>query len=259
MHSPAFVPAAAQAERSDAQDVVELEPTDANALSMLDWSYDNFPPAPAMADAGSPSHDASPTMMRPAPVFRDDPTERAAALADEDPTNVQQALEDGDPTNVQPSLVEGDVLASLTYEAPEQEPGIVVEEGIADEDSVEIEIDAVALEQELGQELEPATGAANRISRSKTCSAEEESETVRSPALSPQPPTVAVAPPPPLRPRRRRPQPRLRRSRKKMTAPTSMPKSQRSSAKKPPSCSRPPITRCHPGSRIAATPRWSSS
>src|SRR4029434_3518472 len=74
-------------------EVVELEPTDANALSMLDWSYDNFPPAPALADAGSPSHDASPTIMRPAPVFRDDPTERAAALPDTEPTNVQKALE----------------------------------------------------------------------------------------------------------------------------------------------------------------------
>ena len=34
-------------------DVVELEPTDANALSMLDWSYDNFPPAPAIPDDGA--------------------------------------------------------------------------------------------------------------------------------------------------------------------------------------------------------------
>src|SRR4029453_7644505 len=91
-------------------------------------------------------------------VFRDRPPERTEALvamesADEDPTNVQKALDDGDPTNVQAALVEGDVLSSLTYEAPEEETGIVVEEGNAD-DSVEIEIDAVALEQEL--ELEPA-------------------------------------------------------------------------------------------------------
>ncbi|MGH8236103.1 MAG: hybrid sensor histidine kinase/response regulator, partial [Steroidobacteraceae bacterium] len=163
--------------------------------SMLDWSYDNFPPAPAMADAGSPAHDASPTMMRPAPVFRDDPTGRAAALVDEDPTNVQQALADGDPTNVQPALVAGDVLASLTYEAPEA-TGIVVEERIADEDSIEIEIDAVALEQELGQGLEQQPAPEPDLALEDVFG-EEASETVRSPALSPQPPAVAVAPPPP--------------------------------------------------------------
>ena len=120
MHSPSPASAAAGNGEDDAAvEVVELEPTDANALSMLDWSYDNFPPAPAVVDDVSPSHDSSPTMMRLAPNF-DDPTQRAEALPDADPTNVQQALEDGDPTNVQPSLVEGDVLASLTYEAPER-------------------------------------------------------------------------------------------------------------------------------------------
>ena len=125
MQSPSPVTTAKAAAESAAEDagveVIEMEPTDANALSMLDWSYDNFPPAPAMADASSPSHDASPTIMRPAPMFRDDPTARAEALPDTEPTNVQQALEDGDPTNVQQALVEGDILASLTYEAPQEE------------------------------------------------------------------------------------------------------------------------------------------
>ena len=194
----AAMAAAATREPDSGVEVVELEPTDANALSMLDWSYDNFPPAPATADTGSPSHDASPTMMRPAPVFRDDPTERTEALvamgsADEDPTNVQKALDDGDPTNVQAALVEGDVLSSLTYEAPEEETGIVVEEGNAD-DSVEIEIDAVALEQELEPEPAPEPEPVFAV---EDLLAEEESETVRSPALTPQAPAVAVAPPPP--------------------------------------------------------------
>ena len=115
---------------------------------------------------------------------------------------MQQALEDGDPTNVQPSLVEGDVLASLTYEAPEEEPGIVVEEGLLDDESVEIEIDAVALEQQLEQELEqqpePETARAP-VFAVEDLLAEEEHETVRSPELSPQPAPVAVAPPPPHR------------------------------------------------------------
>ncbi len=119
MQSPALAPAPRMAAVAE---VVELEPTDASALSMLDWSYDNFPPVPAVAAASSPAHDASPTIMRPAPVFHDAPTARTEALADADPTNVQQALEDGDPTNVQPAL----------------------EEGPSEEESVEIEIDAEA-------------------------------------------------------------------------------------------------------------------
>ncbi len=156
LHSPAL----ARAEEV-AGGVVELEPTDASALSMLDWSYDNFPPAPAIADERSPSHDQSPTMMRRAPVFPDDPTARVEALADADttdaePTNVQRALEDGDPTNAQPSLVEGDVLASLAYEAPQEEAGMVVENVLI----------------------------------------EEESETVRSAELSALPAIAAAAPPP---------------------------------------------------------------
>jgi chemosensory pili system protein ChpA (sensor histidine kinase/response regulator) len=188
MQTRAVAPAAATA----TADVIELEPTDANALSMLDWSYDNFPPAPPVVDDRSPTHDMSPTMMRPLPVFRDDPTARAAALADEAPTNVQRALEDGDPTNVQPALVEGDVLASLTYEAPQesgdQDSGIVVEE--TDQDaSVEIEIDAAAFEPQ----PEPAIDVIEDLL------AEEESETVRSPSLAAvaPPPVVAAAPPPP--------------------------------------------------------------
>ncbi|HET9448846.1 MAG TPA: Hpt domain-containing protein, partial [Steroidobacteraceae bacterium] len=210
MQSPA--PTAAHAAAGNGEDdvaveVVELEPTDANALSMLDWSYDNFPPAPAVADDASPSHDSSPTMMRRAPNF-DDPTERSLELPDTDPTNVQQALADGDPTNVQPALVEGDVLASLTYEAPEEESGILVEE-TAEDDSVEIEIDAVALEQELEQQPEPETSREPAFNIEDLL-AEEEHATVRSPALSPQlpaavappppppPPVVAVAPPPPV-------------------------------------------------------------
>ena len=52
MHSPApataAMAAAGNGEDDAAVEVVELEPTDANALSMLDWSYDNFPPAPAV-------------------------------------------------------------------------------------------------------------------------------------------------------------------------------------------------------------------
>jgi chemotaxis protein histidine kinase CheA len=245
---------AATAEEDSGVDVVELEPTDANALSMLDWSYDNFPPAPAIANEASPSHDASPTIMRPAPVFRDDPTARAEALLDTEPTNVQKALEDGDPTNVQPSLVEGDVLASLTYEAPE-EAGIVVEEGLPEEESVEIEIDAAAFEQQLEQEPEPELEPAITV---EDLLAEEDSDTVRSPSLSPQAPPVAVAPPPPVA--QVAPAPAVRRSRKKrMTASTSIPKSPRSSARKRSSCSTPPITRCLRGSRIAPTTRWSSS
>jgi chemosensory pili system protein ChpA (sensor histidine kinase/response regulator) len=186
MHTPALAPAtAAGAAAAATAEVVELEPTDANALSMLDWSYDNFPPAPV--DDRSPTHDLSPTMLRPLPVFQDDPTGKSEALADEAPTNVQRALEDGDPTNVQPSLVEGDdVLASLTFEAaPEEVPqdsGIVVEEMVDHEASVEIEIDAAAFQQ---PEPEP------------------EHETVRSVALAavepppPAPAVVAAAPPPP--------------------------------------------------------------
>src|SRR5262249_31906773 len=147
MQVPAVAAAAAPAATAEeaSEEIVELEPTDANALSMLDWSYDNFPPAPVVA-AGSPSHDMSPTIMRPLPVFSDDPTATAEALEDAEPTNVQQALGDGDTTNVQALLVEGDVLASLTYEAPQaesaEEGGIVVEETPADEASMEIEIDA---------------------------------------------------------------------------------------------------------------------
>ncbi|HKR37446.1 MAG TPA: Hpt domain-containing protein [Steroidobacteraceae bacterium] len=182
--APAVAAAAPAASAASAEeggvDVVELEPTDANALSMLDWSYDNFPPAPVM-ESGSPSHDMSPTMMRPRPVFHDDPTAKSEALEDEAPTNVQQALTDGDPTNVQPALVEGDVLASLTYEAPQDENGqaggIVVEEA-ADDASVEIEIDASAFEQE-----PPIAMVENVL-------AEQDTDTVRSPELS------AVAPPP---------------------------------------------------------------
>jgi chemosensory pili system protein ChpA (sensor histidine kinase/response regulator) len=190
MQTPAVAPAAATA----TAEVIELEPTDANALSMLDWSYDNFPPAPAVVEDRSPTHDMSPTMMRPLPVFHDDPTARAEALADEVPTNVQRALEDGDPTNVQPALVEGDVLASLTYEAPQEsgdpDSGIVVEE--TDQDaSLEIEIDAAAFEPQ--PEPEPA------IEVIEDLLAEEESETVRSPSLAavePPPPVLAAAPPP---------------------------------------------------------------
>jgi chemosensory pili system protein ChpA (sensor histidine kinase/response regulator) len=179
MQTQAIAPAAAATTAT--AEVVELEPTDANALSMLDWSYDNFPPAPV--DDRSPTHDMSPTVMRPLPVFQDDPTGRAEALADEAPTNVQRALQDGDPTNVQPGLVEGDVLASLTYEAPQetddqtgaQGSGIVVEETQQDA-SLEIEIDAAAFESE------PEV---------------EESETVRSPSLEAvEPPPVVAAPPP---------------------------------------------------------------
>ncbi|HEY7640973.1 MAG TPA: Hpt domain-containing protein [Steroidobacteraceae bacterium] len=179
-----------------AADVVELEPTDANALSMLDWSYDNFPPAPAVVDDRSPTHDMSPTMMRPLPVFRDDPTARAEALADDAPTNVQSALEDGDPTNVQPALVEGDVLASLTYEAPES--GIVVEEAAADA-SLEIEIDASAFEQSQPVVEPQPQPAPPVVAEVEDVLAEEESDTVRSPALSTvePPPVVAAAPPPP--------------------------------------------------------------
>jgi chemosensory pili system protein ChpA (sensor histidine kinase/response regulator) len=163
-------------------EVVEMEPTDANALSMLDWSYDNFPPTPAMSESGSPSHDSSPTMMRPAPVFRDDLTARAEALPDTEPTNVQKALEDGDPTNVQQALVEGDFLASLTYEAPQEEPGIVVEEGLPEEASVEIEIDAAAFEQQLEEEQEPEPEPELVPELAvEDLLAEEESDTVRSP------------------------------------------------------------------------------
>jgi chemosensory pili system protein ChpA (sensor histidine kinase/response regulator) len=205
MQTQAIAPAAAAAASSataaaqgndEGVDVVELEPTDANALSMLDWSYDNFPPAPATVDERSPSHDMSPTMMRPLPVFRDDPTANAEALEDEAPTNVQRALEDGDTTNVQLGLIEGDVLASLTYEAPPETNeqtndaagGIVVEE--TDEDaSVEIEIVAPELEPEPSIEV------------IENVLAEEESDTVRSPALAPveppPPPVVAAAAPPP--------------------------------------------------------------
>jgi chemosensory pili system protein ChpA (sensor histidine kinase/response regulator) len=182
-HSPSLAPTP-----EAVAEVVELEPTDANALSMLDWSYDNFPPAPAVAEMRSPSHDSSPTIMRPAPAFHDNPTAGAEALADGDPTNVQRALEDGDPTNVQPALVEGDVLASLTYEVPQEEPqeqaGILVEEGPSEEESVEIEIVAEDIDVE-------------------DLFVEEETDTVRSPALEPLPPApvaaaaVAVAPPPP--------------------------------------------------------------
>ncbi|HKU17361.1 MAG TPA: response regulator, partial [Steroidobacteraceae bacterium] len=143
--TPALAPPVLAA--GEGEEVVEMEPTDANALSMLDWSYDNFPPPPAVAGAGSPSHDASPTMLRPVPVFDDDPTATTEALADGDTTNVQQVLDDGDPTNVQPAPTEGDVLASLAYEAPEEQAGIVVEEIPADEASMEIEIDAAYFEQ----------------------------------------------------------------------------------------------------------------
>jgi chemosensory pili system protein ChpA (sensor histidine kinase/response regulator) len=210
--TPALVPAAAPVAPVAAAgvDVVELEPTDANALSMLDWSYDNFPPPPAVVESGSPSHDMSPTIMRPVPVFRDDASATAGALADaEDPTNVQRALDDGDTTNVQPLLVAGDVLASLTYEAPaeerqeeaqeasEQDSGIVVEETDEDE-SVEIEIDAAAFEQsqpvaEPEPELEPEPA----VEVIEDVLGEEESDTIRSPALAPvePPPVVAAAPP----------------------------------------------------------------
>ena len=204
MQSPAPAAAAqAVADASAAADVevVEMEPTDANALSMLDWSYDNFPPTPAMSESGSPSHDSSPTMMRPAPVFRDDLTARAEALPDTEPTNVQKALEDGDPTNVQQALVEGDFLASLTYEAPQEEPGIVVEEGLPEEASVEIEIDAAAFEQQLEEEQEPEPEPELVPELAvEDLLAEEESDTVRSPALAPQSPSVTVAPPPPVAP-----------------------------------------------------------
>jgi chemosensory pili system protein ChpA (sensor histidine kinase/response regulator) len=210
MQTPAIVASAAAAAVSAAAaaepagDVVELEPTDATALSMLDWSYDNFPPSPPVADDRSPTHDMSPTMMRPLPVFRDDPTAKVQALEDEAPTNVQRALEDGDPTNVQPALVEGDVLASLTYEAPQEtgqeDSGILVEE--TDQDaSVEIEIDASAFEQsqpvaEPQPQLEPEPA----IDVIEDVLTEEESDTVRSAAVAAiePPPAVVAAPPPPV-------------------------------------------------------------
>jgi chemosensory pili system protein ChpA (sensor histidine kinase/response regulator) len=198
MHAPAIAPVAAAATTTSAAlpveeagaEVVELEPTDANALSMLDWSYDNFPPAP-IVEAGSPSHDQSPTMMRPLPVFREDPTATAEALADAEPTNVQRALEDGDTTNVQPLLVDGDVLASLTYEAPAQESasesGIVVEE-TPDEASMEIEIDAQAFEIEPEPEPQPEPEPEPEPER------QVEPPVV---AVAPAPPVVVAAPPPP--------------------------------------------------------------
>lgn len=195
LHTPALAPAAAFAAHaapaeSEAADmeVIELEPTDANALSMLDWSYDNFPPSPV--DDRSPTHDMSPTMMRPLLVLGDDDlTAQAAALAalaDEAPTNVQRALEDGDPTNRQPSLVEGDVLASLTYEAPREDSGFVVEE-TTDDALVEIELDAASFSPQ------PALALVEDVL------AEHDTETVRSPAVLAVPPTpvVAAAPPPP--------------------------------------------------------------
>ena len=165
---------------------------------------------------------------------------------------MQQALEDGDPTNVQPSLVEGDVLASLTYEAPEEEHGIVVEEGLLEDESVEIEIDAVALEQELGQELEQQPSNPKRRERPsftvEDLLAEEERETVRSAgvvaaACDRRCRCAAAATAARCSGSSRRPPAAPRRSsRKRMTAPTSIPRSQRSSPKKRPSCSRPPIT-----------------
>jgi len=207
MQTPAIAPVAAAAAVPVASaeevsiDVVELEPTDANALSMLDWSYDNFPPPPVV-ESGSPSHDLSPTIMRPVPQFRDDPTATEEALTDAEPTNVQRALEDGDTTNVQSLLGDGAVLASLTYEASQEESapesGIVVEEALDDDASIEIEIDAQAFEQSQPvSEPEPEPEAAVV----EDVLGEEESETVRSPALAavePPPVVVATSTPPPV-------------------------------------------------------------
>lgn len=192
--SPALSRAPVAEASSSAEDammeVVELEPTDANALNMLDWSYDNFPPPPAEALTA----DHSPTIMRPALLLPDDPT------------------------NVQPALVEGDLLASLTYEAPQEESdcgvddagGIVVEEMSEPEtaqdpqpDSAEAEI---ADEEESAQiVLETAAWEAQpeqpvvMDDASAAPPFNEEVATVRSPALSPAPPTVeatpAIAPP----------------------------------------------------------------
>ena len=97
---------------------------------------------------------------------------------------MQQALEDGDPTNVQPSLVEGDVLASLTYEAPQEDAdrhrrrGRAARRGI-DRDRNRRGRAGAGAGQELEQQPEPEP----RARRVEDLLAEEDSETVRSPAL----------------------------------------------------------------------------
>ena len=239
-----------------------------NALSMLDWSYDNFPPRACrsqvdeLAVARRVADDDAPGAGLP-----DDPT-RARRSACPTTTRTQRAAgARGRRSDERAALAGGRrrARARSPTRRRRKTQGIVVEEGDCSKTSRSRSKSTQSRWSRSWSSSRSRTGARAPASPSKTCWRKRSARRFAARRCRRSLPTVAVAPPPPrpaarcsgstLR-RRRRPR---RLSRKRTTAPTSIPRSQRSSPKKPPSCSRPPIRRCHRGSRIAATTRWSSS
>jgi chemosensory pili system protein ChpA (sensor histidine kinase/response regulator) len=192
--------AAAAATPDEAIEVIELEPTDASTVGLLEWSYENFP-APARQE---------PAAKRAADESEDD--ERSTAATILRPALVIQEPPEEEPTNVHPALADAQSVAEIEITS-DGDTGIFVEEATA----TELEISSISLPQphaptssdeQGGILVETAAWAAEFEPRS--LATEEEPETVRSPALSvdaiavvapsvepPKPAYVAPPPPPP--------------------------------------------------------------
>src|SRR5262245_16069240 len=151
------------AKNGDTSDIIEIEPTDAKALEMLDWSFQNFPKEPAAAPPAARA--AAPVLEMP---LLDDPladaeTTRAAAL--------EASMADDDNMLAEPLFTEDDDGPTRTMRQlealPEGDDSIVVE-ATSEEEVIELAGDAdIVIEDEewgdvdltpLLEEAAPAAG-----------------------------------------------------------------------------------------------------
>ncbi|MGH8185986.1 MAG: Hpt domain-containing protein, partial [Steroidobacteraceae bacterium] len=100
-------------EEEEAIEIIELEPTDANTLSLLNWSYENFP---APAQQATPE----PASAKRAAQERDEELSTAATI-------LRPALVIEEPTNVQPALADPESVAAIEITSGD-DTGILVEE-----------------------------------------------------------------------------------------------------------------------------------
>ncbi|MGH7338494.1 MAG: hypothetical protein ACREI7_13010, partial [Myxococcota bacterium] len=111
--APARAAAAGVEEPEEEIEIIELEPTDASTLSLLNWSYENFP-APAKQAAPQPAS------AKRAAQERDEELSTAATI-------LRPALVIEEPTNVQPALADPESVAAIEITSGD-DTGILVEE-----------------------------------------------------------------------------------------------------------------------------------
>jgi chemosensory pili system protein ChpA (sensor histidine kinase/response regulator) len=167
------------AKNGDTSDIIELEPTDARALEMLDWSFENMPgdaasatpPAPDVpvltADDANANAATTKTVSFDALLADDDVTLAEKFFADEGPTRTMKKLDGGIPASFDD--VEDVVMSASDVEEPEVEE-ISLETGAAPDEAIEMsdadivrEVGGVRDDLELTQSVEEAAAQARAL------------------------------------------------------------------------------------------------